>query len=108
MKAPFRQVDVFRAVRGAQRAGINVNRVEIDANGKIVVSNAEAPQVSEGRRALQQWRAEQEWKAEQEQRRQEWQEAAERDARNRFREEVERKRLLKISLKNKSATQQNQ
>lgn len=35
--APFKQVDVTRAVKGAKAAGISVGRIEIDRNGKIVV-----------------------------------------------------------------------
>lgn len=34
---PFRQADVTRALRGAQSAGVDVARVEIDRHGKIVI-----------------------------------------------------------------------
>ena len=33
----FKQGDVTKAVKGAVRAGLNVQRVEIDRKGKIVV-----------------------------------------------------------------------
>lgn len=36
-QAPFKQVDVTRAVKGAVAAGLSVGRVEIDRSGKIVV-----------------------------------------------------------------------
>jgi hypothetical protein len=35
--APFKQVDVTRAVKGAVAAGLSVGRVEIDRKGKIIV-----------------------------------------------------------------------
>jgi hypothetical protein len=35
--ARFKQADVSRALRGAERAGMKVGRVEIDADGKIVI-----------------------------------------------------------------------
>lgn len=35
--APFKQVDVTRAVKGAVAAGVEVGRVEIEPSGKIVV-----------------------------------------------------------------------
>lgn len=35
--APFKQVDVTRAVKGVVAAGMSVGRVEIDRSGKIVV-----------------------------------------------------------------------
>lgn len=34
---PFCQADVKRAVRGAQAGGLEVGRVEIDADGRIVL-----------------------------------------------------------------------
>ncbi len=40
----FKQADVSRAVKGATAAGLKVSRVEIDADGKIVlVSHDAAP-----------------------------------------------------------------
>jgi len=35
--ARFKQVDLTRAVRGAQAAGMRIGRIEIDPNGKIVI-----------------------------------------------------------------------
>jgi hypothetical protein len=35
--AKFRQVDVTRALRAAKASGLEITRVEIDAEGKIVV-----------------------------------------------------------------------
>ncbi len=41
----FKQADLTRAVKGATAAGLKVARVEIDADGKIVlVSSDAAPQ----------------------------------------------------------------
>jgi hypothetical protein len=36
--AAFRQVDLTRAVRGAKAAGLEVTRVEIGPDGRIVLS----------------------------------------------------------------------
>jgi hypothetical protein len=36
-KHNFRQGDVTKAVKGATNAGMNVSRIEIDRDGKIVV-----------------------------------------------------------------------
>lgn len=45
-RAKFTQADVYRAVRGATRAGITVGRVEIEADKiVIVVGGSEAPDV---------------------------------------------------------------
>ena len=33
----FRQTDVTRALKGAEAAGVEVNRIEIDQDGKIVL-----------------------------------------------------------------------
>ena len=47
MTAParFRQADLTRALRGAEAAGVRPVRVEIDANGRIVLTfdSASAP-----------------------------------------------------------------
>lgn len=47
MKRPmkFRQGDVTRATKGAMQAGMNVTRVEIDADGKItLMTGTQAPE----------------------------------------------------------------
>lgn len=36
-RAPFKQVDVTRAAKGALAAGLPVDRLEISADGKIIV-----------------------------------------------------------------------
>lgn len=50
----FRQCDISRAIKGAQIAGIQVSRVEIDSTGKIVLfaksDHSEPPSV------LEQWK----------------------------------------------------
>lgn len=38
--AAFRQADIARAVKGARAAGLSIQSVEIDANGKIVIVSA--------------------------------------------------------------------
>jgi hypothetical protein len=35
----FTQADVARAIRGAEKGGVRIERVEIEANGKIVIFN---------------------------------------------------------------------
>jgi hypothetical protein len=40
--ATFRQRDVTQAIVGVQRAGLNVRRVEIDKQGKIVIHTGTA------------------------------------------------------------------
>jgi hypothetical protein len=40
---PFTQGDITRAVKGAVKAGLNVQRFEIDRDGKIVVFTGKAP-----------------------------------------------------------------
>jgi hypothetical protein len=39
----FKQDDVTRALRGAVKAGLNVQRYEIDREGKIVVFTGKQP-----------------------------------------------------------------
>jgi hypothetical protein len=39
----FTQAQISRAARGAMKAGLAVSRVEIDANGKIVLICGDAP-----------------------------------------------------------------
>lgn len=44
----FKQQDVTRALRGAKAAGIEIQRVEIDNAGKIIiVAVSDSPQTSE-------------------------------------------------------------
>jgi hypothetical protein len=47
--ATFKQTDLTRALRAAQRAGIEVESFEIDRAGKIVVIAAQAATVSGGK-----------------------------------------------------------
>jgi hypothetical protein len=35
--SPFKQIDVTRALKGAKAAGVDVAKVEIDKDGRIVV-----------------------------------------------------------------------
>lgn len=44
--APFRQVDVTRALKSAKAAGLPVREYGIDANGKITVKIGEPDQTS--------------------------------------------------------------
>lgn len=53
--AHFRQADLTRALKGAQAAGIEVGRVEIDADGKIVIVVASAGP-AEPSSAFDQWK----------------------------------------------------
>jgi hypothetical protein len=41
--ANFRQADVVRALRAAKAAGVDIARIEIDPNGKIVIVTAGEP-----------------------------------------------------------------
>lgn len=41
-RTPFRQVDISRAVKGANAAGLIIGRVEIDPDGKIVIVSGDA------------------------------------------------------------------
>ena len=43
-RAPFKQIDVKRAVKGVADAGQLVGRVEIDRDGKIVILIADGGQ----------------------------------------------------------------
>jgi hypothetical protein len=61
VRAPFRQIDVTRALRAAKAAGVPISRCEIDADGKIVIvsevvhmtTDTVAPAMS----AYDQWKA---------------------------------------------------
>ena len=44
----FKQRDVTKALKAAVKAGIAVNRVEIDKDGKIVIVTAKAEDVVDG------------------------------------------------------------
>jgi hypothetical protein len=57
--ARFRQADVTRVVKAALAAGLVVDRVEIDADGKIAVVTASAPppsSTSAADLAVERWR----------------------------------------------------
>lgn len=46
----FREADLARAVKAVQTAGIDVGRVEIDADGRIVIVSRTSPQGGESSR----------------------------------------------------------
>jgi hypothetical protein len=50
----FRQGDVTKALKGAQNAGIEVQRVEIETGGKIIVFAGKPDQGQHGR-LLNEW-----------------------------------------------------
>jgi hypothetical protein len=50
----FRQRDLMRALKGAKAAGIEVGRIEIDPDGKIVVITASHPE--EALSPLEKWK----------------------------------------------------
>ena len=48
----FRQSDLTKAIKAATAAGVNIARVEIDKDGKIVIITANTPtQPGDGREA---------------------------------------------------------
>ncbi|MBX9760677.1 MAG: hypothetical protein K2Y29_17995 [Beijerinckiaceae bacterium] len=50
--AAVRQIDVARAIRGAERAGMKVGRVEIDpATGKIIITTGAEADATDARNA---------------------------------------------------------
>lgn len=53
-KSIFRKVDVARAVKGALDAGLEINRVEIDQQGKIVL--LAGPHTTEPASQLEKWK----------------------------------------------------
>lgn len=55
--APFTQADVKRAVAGARAAGLDVSRVEILPDGRIIVAKATKSEDSAAT-ALDEWLAE--------------------------------------------------
>jgi len=44
MTKTFRQRDMTRAIKAARLAGLNVERVEVDKDGKIIVVTASKPE----------------------------------------------------------------
>ncbi len=44
MTKSFRQRDMTRAIKAARLAGLNVERVEVDKDGKIIVVTASKPE----------------------------------------------------------------
>jgi hypothetical protein len=44
----FRQTDLTRALKGARAAGIEIQRVEIDKDGKIIVVTGEPKEAIQG------------------------------------------------------------
>jgi len=53
----FRQADVTRALRAAQKAGVEISRVEISRDGKIVIVTAAHPAVQDDLTPLDTWMA---------------------------------------------------
>jgi hypothetical protein len=57
-RAAFKEADVARAIRGAERAGVKASGVEIAPDGTIrVLLGDAAPAAVGGRSALDQWLA---------------------------------------------------
>lgn len=56
VRALFREADVRRAAKGAISAGVSIARIEIDADGKIVVVSG-APAKPEPASLMEAWRA---------------------------------------------------
>jgi hypothetical protein len=54
--APFRQVDVARALRAAKAAGLAVASVEIDGAGKIVLTFADGAARDPAAAAYDKWK----------------------------------------------------
>jgi hypothetical protein len=51
----FRQQDVTRAVKGVTKAGVDIARVEIDKDGKIVIIALGAELPGEGGKGPNEW-----------------------------------------------------
>jgi hypothetical protein len=51
-RAPFKQIDVTRALKGAVAGGFHPNQVEINPDGVIVLKNVAADQGRLARQAL--------------------------------------------------------
>jgi hypothetical protein len=46
--ATFRQTDLTRALRGARAAGVEIDRIEIDKDGRIIVIAAKSTEENTG------------------------------------------------------------
>jgi hypothetical protein len=55
--AAFRQIDLTRALRAAKAAGIDIARIEIDPDGRIVIIAAGGPATANAGNALDTWLA---------------------------------------------------
>ncbi len=62
-RVAFRQADVQRAVKGVKAAGVEVDRVEIDQSGKIVIVSGKADVADGEIDHLAAWRAERDARA---------------------------------------------
>lgn len=51
----FRQADISRAIKGAKAAGMPVSKIEIDVDGRIVITS-EVPQVYSPRDEYTAWK----------------------------------------------------
>lgn len=56
-RAPFTQADIARALKGAASAGLRVARLEIDAEGKIVIISETGAPPPEPATEFDAWRA---------------------------------------------------
>jgi len=52
----FTSADLTRALKAVKTAGLNITRIEIESDGKIVIITG-AGEVSDGARAIEEWRA---------------------------------------------------
>jgi hypothetical protein len=43
--APFTQLEVTRAVKGVVKAGVDIARVEIDKNGRIIIISSSGTRI---------------------------------------------------------------
>jgi hypothetical protein len=51
----FKQGDVTRAVKGARAAGVEVQRIEIDKDGRIVIVAGEPEENGEATKGQNEW-----------------------------------------------------